>query len=65
MKAAQQGCDTEALAREAIERLVDQEEWFIREVDSGLTQIEQGKVLMLEQVAARIEKRLSEKESRL
>jgi predicted transcriptional regulator len=30
--AAQQGRDTEALAREAIERLVDYEEWFISEV---------------------------------
>jgi predicted transcriptional regulator len=34
--AAQQGRDTEALAREAIERLVDYDEWFIRQVEKGL-----------------------------
>ena len=63
--AAQQGRDTEALAREAIERLVDYDEWFMREVDKGLTQIEQGKVLTQEQVGERIEKRLAEKQTRV
>jgi predicted transcriptional regulator len=63
--AAQQGRDTETLAREAIERLVDYDEWFIREVDTGLAQIEQGKVLTHEQVGARLEKRLAEKQSRV
>jgi predicted transcriptional regulator len=63
--AAQQGHDTETLAREAIERLVDYDEWFIREVDKGLAQIEQGKVLTHEQVGARLERRLAEKRSRV
>ncbi len=62
--ASQQGRDAEALAREAIERLVDYDEWFIREVDKGLAQIEQGKVLTHEEVGARIERRLAEKLSR-
>jgi len=53
--AAQQGRDAETIAREAIERLVDYDEWFIREVEKGLNQIEQGKVLTHEQVGARIE----------
>lgn len=61
--AAQQGRDTETLAREAIERLVDYDEWFIREVDQGLIQIQQGKVLTHEEVGARIERLLAEKES--
>jgi len=61
--AAQQGRDTEALAREAIERLVDYDEWFIREVEKGLTQIEQGEVLTHEEVGARMERRLAEKQS--
>jgi predicted transcriptional regulator len=61
--AAQQGRDTEALAREAIERLVDYDEWFLREVGKGLTQIEQGNVLTHEEVGARVEKRLAEKQS--
>jgi predicted transcriptional regulator len=62
--AAQQGRDTEALAREAIERLVNCDEWFIREVEKGLAQIAQGKVLTHEDVGARIEKLLAEKRPR-
>jgi len=61
--AAQQGRDTEALAREAIERLVDYDEWFIREVEKGLTQIDQGEVLTHEEVGDRMERRLAEKQS--
>ena len=61
--AAQQGRDTEALAREAIERLVDYEEWFIREVDKGSSQIQQGKVLTHEEVGVRIERLLTENHS--
>jgi predicted transcriptional regulator len=60
----QQGRDTEALAREAIERLVNCDEWFIREVGKGLAQIEQGRVLTHEEVGARIERLLSEKQPR-
>jgi predicted transcriptional regulator len=40
--AAEQGRDTEALAREAIERLVDYREWFLREVEKGLTAADRG-----------------------
>jgi predicted transcriptional regulator len=61
--ASQQGRDTEALAREAIERLVDYDEWFLREVEKGLSQMEQGNVLTHEEVGSRIEKRLAEKQS--
>ena len=61
--AAQQGRETEALAREAIERLVDYDEWFIREVEKGLTQIDQGEVLTHEEVGDRMERRLAEKQS--
>ena len=62
--AAQQGRDTETLAREAIERLVDYDEWFIREVEKGMAQIDQGKVLTHEQVGARIDLMLAKKQSR-
>jgi len=41
--AAEQGRDAEALAREAIERFVDRDEWFLREVEKGLAQIEQDR----------------------
>ena len=44
--AAERGRDAEALAREAIERFVDYDEWFIKEVEKGLGQIAQGEVLI-------------------
>jgi predicted transcriptional regulator len=62
--AAQQGRDAEALAREAIERLVDYDEWFIQEVAIGLTQVKQGKTLTHEEVGMRLEQLLSRKQSR-
>ena len=63
--ASQQGRDPETLAREAIERLVDYDEWFISEVEKGLAQVEEGKVLTHEQVGARLEKVLAERQSRV
>jgi predicted transcriptional regulator len=62
--AAKQGVDAERLAREAIERFVDYDDWFIHEVEKGLAQIEQGKVLTHEEVGVRIERLLAEKQSR-
>ncbi len=61
---AERGSDAEALAREAIERFVDYVEWFVNEVDKGLEQITPGKVLTYEEVGARLEKLLTEKQSR-
>lgn len=60
--AAREGRDTEALALEAIERLVDYDEWFIQEVDKGLAQIKQGKVLTHEEAGMRLERFLSQKQ---
>ena len=62
--AAQQGRDTQSLVREAVERLVDYDAWFVREVDQGLAQIERGEVLEHDEVGARLEKLLSEKQRR-
>jgi len=59
--AAQQGRDAESLVHEAVERLVGYDEWFVREVEKGLEQIERGEVLEHEEVGARLEKLLSEK----
>jgi predicted transcriptional regulator len=56
--ADERGCDAEALAREAIERLVGYDEWFVREVDKGLAQIERGEVLTHDDVGALLERRL-------
>jgi predicted transcriptional regulator len=63
--AAERGRAVETLAVEAIERLVDYDEWFIREVEKGLSQIERGAVLTHEEVGLRIEKLLSEKQPHL
>jgi predicted transcriptional regulator len=40
--AAKQGRDSEALVVEAVERMVNYEEWFLREVDKGLAAAERG-----------------------
>jgi len=62
--AAERGRDAEALAREAIERLVDYDGWFANEVEKGLAQIARGEVLTHEEVGARLEKSLTERQSR-
>ena len=62
--AAQQGRDTESLVHEAVERLVGYDEWFIRQVEKGLAQIDRGEVLEHEEVAARMEKRIAQKQRR-
>jgi predicted transcriptional regulator len=62
--AAQRGSDVEMLAREAIERFVDYDAWFIREVEKGLTSVDRGEFLTHEEVGARLEKRIVEKQSR-
>jgi predicted transcriptional regulator len=59
--AAQQGRDAQSLVQDAVERLVDYDQWFVREVEKGLAQIERGEVLEHEEVGARLEKLLSEK----
>jgi predicted transcriptional regulator len=58
------GSDAEILAREAIERFVDYDEWFIREVEKGLGQIDRGEVLSHAAVGTRLERLLTEKQSR-
>lgn len=53
--ASQQGRNSESLVQEAVERLVDYDEWFLRQVNEGLAQVERGEVVQHEEVAARIE----------
>jgi len=55
--AAEQGRDTEALAREAIERLVDYDEWFLREVEKGLAAADRGEFIDHEEVGRLIDSR--------
>jgi predicted transcriptional regulator len=62
--AAQQGRQPESLVNEAVERLVGYDEWFIRQVEKGLTQVERGEVLEHEQVVAKVENLIREKQRR-
>ena len=57
------GTDPEALAREAIERLIDYDDWFIREVEQGLAQVDSGATVSHEDVAARLDKHVEGKRS--
>ncbi|MGA8025615.1 MAG: hypothetical protein WB992_00605 [Bryobacteraceae bacterium] len=61
--AAARGSNAEILAREAIERFVDYDEWFIGEVEKGLASIGRGELLSHEEVRERTEKRLAEKQA--
>ena len=60
--AAQQGRDSEALVMEAVERMVNYDEWFIAEVEKGLAQVERGQTLSHEEVGARLDTYLTHKE---
>jgi predicted transcriptional regulator len=55
--AAEQGRDTEALAREAIERLVDYDEWFLHEVEKGLAAADHDEFIDHEEVGKLIDTR--------
>ena len=43
--AAQQGRKAEARVREAVERLVDYDGWFLQEVDKGLAAADRGEFI--------------------
>jgi predicted transcriptional regulator len=65
VKAAdRRGVSTDVLIREAIERTVDYDDWFIREVEKGLAQIDAGQVLTHDAVGTRLEQRLANHHSR-
>lgn len=48
--AAQQGRDRNALVVEAVEHMVDYDEWLVREVEKGLAQTERGQTLSHEDI---------------
>lgn len=64
LAADRRGVSADVLIREAIERAVDYDDWFIREVEKGLTQIDAGQVLTHEAVGARLDQKLAEHQSR-
>jgi predicted transcriptional regulator len=45
--------------------LVGYDEWFIRQVEKGLAQVERGEVLEHEQVVANVENLIREKQRRV
>src|SRR5882724_1029401 len=55
--AAQQGRDSEALVVEAVERLVNYDAWFLREVDKGLAAADRGEFVDHEDVGKLINSR--------
>ena len=63
--ASQQGRDSQSLVHEAVERLVGYDEWFIQQVEKGLAQIDRGEVLEHEEVVARIENLITQKQRRI
>ncbi len=54
--AAEHGRDTQTLVQEAIERFVDYDEWFLREVVKGLAAADRGEFVEHEEVWANVEK---------
>ena len=57
--AVARGSNAEMLAREAIERFVDYDEWFVREVEKGLASADRGEFLTHEEVGVRLQRRLA------
>ncbi|HZD48384.1 MAG TPA: hypothetical protein VE178_06535 [Silvibacterium sp.] len=57
--AAQQGRDSGALVVEAVERMIDYDQWFATEVDKGLAAADRGEFIDHGQVGALIDKRYS------
>lgn len=55
--AAERGSDTQALVQEAIERFVDYDEWFLREVEKGLAAADRGEFTEHEDIGNLINRR--------
>ncbi|HKD15534.1 MAG TPA: hypothetical protein VKE71_13445 [Candidatus Angelobacter sp.] len=55
--AAERGTDAQTLVQEAIERLVDYDEWFLREVEKGLAAADRGEFIEHEDVKKLIDRR--------
>lgn len=58
------GMTPEGLVLEAIARAVEYDDWFLREVKKGLSQVERGEVRTHDEVGARLEGRLTQARTR-
>ena len=55
--AAAQGRDSEALVVEAVERMLGYDEWFLREVEKGLSAADRGELIEHEDIRKLIDNR--------
>ena len=55
--AAERGLNTEAVVQEAILKLLDYDEWFVREVDKGLAAADRGEFVEHEEIGKLINRR--------
>jgi len=55
--ANEQGRDRESLVVEAVERMVDYDAWFVREVEKGLAAADRGEFLEHEEIRKLIDRR--------
>lgn len=55
--AAAQGCEAELLVRQAVDRLLHGEDWFLQEVDKGLAAADAGELVEHEDVRRMIDVR--------
>ncbi len=62
--AARTGQDAAQVIQEAVDRLLDHDSWFIQEVEKGQAQAAKGDLIEHDEVVARVEKRLREKQHR-
>jgi predicted transcriptional regulator len=62
--AARTGRDAAQVVQEAVDRLLDHDTWFIREVEKGQMQAAKGDLIAHDEVIARVERRLQEKKPR-
>lgn len=55
--ATEQGRDTKTLVREAVERFVNYDQWFIGEVEKGLAAADRGEFIEHEEIGKHIDRR--------
>jgi predicted transcriptional regulator len=58
-KTTRGGSESQSLVQEAVERLVNYDEWFIREVEKGLAAADSGGFLDHEEVGKLIDSRFA------
>ena len=55
--ATEQGRDSESIVIEAVERMVNYDEWFVREVEKGVAAADSGELIDHEEVKKLIDRR--------